>query len=109
MVNPKNKPEPKLRFDLIPVTGMHELARAFTVGAGKHGDDDWLINPKPIRHHVGALLRHLYAFLAGEVRDRDGQHHIASVAARALMIIELLNRDTHEKQAAVQQKRPRAH
>jgi Domain of unknown function (DUF5664) len=84
---------PKLRFELIPVRPMQELALAITIGAEKHGDDDWLKEPKPISHHVGALCRHLYAFMAGEVRDQDGQHHLASVAARALMIIELLERN----------------
>lgn len=86
---------PKLRFELIPARPMQELAQAFTVGARKHGDTAWLDSPKPVSHHVGALLRHLYAFLCGEIRDTDGQQHLASVAARALMIIELLERKNH--------------
>ena len=79
----------RLRFDLIPPHGMTEVARAFTIGGGKHGDDDYLRKPKPVSHHVAALLRHLYAYLRGEERDRDGQLHLASVAARAMMIIEM--------------------
>jgi Domain of unknown function (DUF5664) len=84
--------EPKLRFDLIPPNPLTEVARAFTVGAVKHGEDEYLKHPKPITHHVGALLRHLYAYLRGEERDPDGQLHLASVAARALMIMELSRR-----------------
>jgi hypothetical protein len=81
--------ERKLRFDLIPPHGLTEVALAFTVGGAKHGENDYLEHPKPVSHHVGALLRHLYAYLRGELRDRDGQLHLASVAARALMILEL--------------------
>lgn len=81
--------EPKLRFDLIPPHAMTELARAFTVGGAKHGEQNYLESPKPVSHHVGALLRHLYKHLCGEVRDPDGQLHMASVAARAMMILEL--------------------
>jgi len=84
--------ELKLRFDLIPAHAMTEVARAFTVGSAKHGDDEYLARPKPISHHVGALLRHLYAHLRGEARDKDGQLHMASVAARAMMILELIAR-----------------
>jgi hypothetical protein len=68
---------------------MTEVARAFTIGGGKHGDDDYLRKPKPVSHHVAALLRHLYAYLRGEERDPDGQLHLASVAARAMMILEM--------------------
>jgi|SRR5271156_2296898 len=81
--------ERKLRFDLIPPHAMTEVAKAFTVGGSKHGEDDYLKRPKPISHHVGALLRHLYAHLRGEERDVDGQLHLASVAARAMMILEM--------------------
>jgi Domain of unknown function (DUF5664) len=68
---------------------MTEVARAFTVGGSKHGDNDYLAKPKPVSHHIGALLRHLYAHLRGEERDADGQLHLASVAARAMMILEM--------------------
>jgi hypothetical protein len=80
----------KLRYDLIPPHSMHLVADAMTIGAVKHGDDTW--REKPIAHHVGALLRHLYAYLCGEQIDTDGQHHLASVAVRAMMILELQRR-----------------
>lgn len=80
---------------------MRELALAMTIGAEKHGDTDWLDNPKPVSHHIGSLLRHLYAFLSGEERDSDGQHHLASVASRALMILALIERKQakHDQQS----------
>ncbi len=82
----------KLRFDLIPPHAMTEVARAFTIGGAKHGEQAYLEAPKPVSHHVAALLRHLYRHLCGEMRDPDGQLHMASVAARALMILELTAR-----------------
>lgn len=81
---------------------MQELALAVTIGAEKHGDTDWLDNPKPVTHHIGSLLRHLYAFLRGEERDPDGQHHLASVATRALMIMELIERKNGRKRSHLQ-------
>jgi hypothetical protein len=86
--------EPKLRFDLLPPHGITEVARALTIGrkhdAGEeYGEPDYLENPKPVRYHLAALMRHLFAYLRGEERDPDGQLHLASVAARALMILEI--------------------
>lgn len=80
----------KLRYDLIPPHSQKLVAEAMTIGATKHGDLAYL--EKQISHHVGALLRHLYTWLCGEQIDPDGQHHLASVSARAMMILEIKRR-----------------
>ena len=44
---------------------------------------------EPFCYDIGAPPRHLYAYLRGEERDRKRQLHLASVAARAMMIIRM--------------------
>lgn len=72
----------KLRYDLIPPMAMEELARNYTYGANKYGDNNWLIGEGLDRKRVvGAMFRHLWAWLAGEDRDEEsGSHHLACVA-----------------------------
>ena len=48
-------------------------------------ENDWHDNPVPYYDNMAALHRHLDAFEAGEGMDPDGQHHLASVAWRALV------------------------
>lgn len=79
----------KLRYDLIPAAPLAELARVFTIGAGKYGDHNWRRGL-----HYGrvfaAMMRHAWAWWAGERADpEDGQHHLSSVAWCALALMEL--------------------
>ena len=79
----------KLRYDLLPAHAMNELALAATVGANKHGERDWERRPG-LRWSMffGAIMRHAWSWWKGEIRDRDGQHHLAAVAFSALALIE---------------------
>ena len=80
----------KLRYDLIPIQPLAELARVYTLGAVKYSDRNWEKGCNWGRIY-GALMRHATAFWGGESIDKDnGQHHLASVAwnAFALMYYE---------------------
>jgi len=78
----------KLRYDLIPWYPMQELARVYTIGANKYGDYNWRKGMKWGRI-VGALFRHFWAWIRGEVYDlADGQHHLASVLWCAVTLME---------------------
>lgn len=71
--------EGKLRFDLIPVYPLEELARVYTIGAKKYGDHNWRNGLKWSRV-IRAGLGHFYSWIRGEKYDKmDGQHHLASV------------------------------
>lgn len=81
----------KLRFDLIPVVPLEELARVYTLGAVKYADRNWEKGLDYSRVY-GALQRHATAWWKGE-RDHEvvpGQraHHLASVAWCALALME---------------------
>lgn len=78
----------KLRFELLPVKPLEELAHVYTIGASKYGDRNWENGLKWGRV-FGALLRHAFAWWRGEKTDKvDGQHHLASVAWCALVLME---------------------
>ena len=78
----------KLRFDLIPPGPLEKLAEVFTVGCRKYDDRNW---EKGIRwgRVYAAMQRHAWKWLKGESYDqRDGQHHLASVAWCAFALME---------------------
>jgi hypothetical protein len=78
----------KLRFDLVPVRALEELARVYTIGAKKYDDRNW---EKGLRwgRVYAAMERHAKAWWRGERLDPvDGQHHLASVAWCALALME---------------------
>ncbi len=78
----------KLRYDLIPVEPMAEVARVYTIGAKKYGDRNWERGLKWGRIYA-AIQRHLNAYWRGERDDQvDGQHHLASVVWGALALME---------------------
>ena len=78
----------KLRYDLIPVRPLADLAEVYTVGAAKYDDRNW---EKGIKYSriLGAMFRHMEAFRAGELRDKEsGCYHLASVAWGAFALLE---------------------
>lgn len=94
----------KLRYDLIPWFAHAELARVFTIGSKKYGDNNWRGGFKYSRV-IAALIRHLEAFRRGEKYDpEDGQLHLSSVAWCAYVLMEFdefkLGEDDRIKQNA---------
>jgi len=76
-----------LRYDLIPSYPLALVAEVFTIGARKYADNNWR---KGIPWHkmYRALISHANRFWAGESRDPDGQHHLASVVFMAMALME---------------------
>ena len=78
----------KLRFDLFPVKPLEKVAEVFTIGAAKYEDRNWEKGIKWGRV-FSAMMRHGWKWWSGEKRDQqDGQHHLASVAWCALVLME---------------------
>ena len=85
--------EGKLRFDLIPVRPLAKIAWIFTMGARKYADRNWEKGILFCRL-FGAMMRHAWQWFAGETYDQeDKQHHLASVAWTAMVLMEL--EETH--------------
>lgn len=87
----------KIRFDLLPVDALTEVARVFTFGANKYKDRNW---EEGIRYHrcYGAILRHVFAWWHGEKKDEDsGLHPLAHVLCEALFLLHFeLNPNHYE-------------
>lgn len=78
----------KLRYDLIPAYPLEQLARVYTIGSRKYGDNNWRSGIAYSRI-VAALQRHLEMWKQGrDVDPDDGQHPLASVAWCALTLME---------------------
>ena len=101
----------KLRYDLIPWFGEQELARVFTIGAKKYGDNNWR-GGFAFSRIIGAAKRHLAAFIRGEKYDpEDGQLHLSSLAWCAYILMEFeefsLGTDDRIKYAESSKKSPK--
>lgn len=78
----------KARFDLIPPSPLFQVADVFTRGAQKYAARNW---EKGILwgRIFSAMMRHAWNWWRGEKYDQeDGQHHLASVAWCALVLME---------------------
>lgn len=79
--------ENKMRFDLIPIEALIELARVYSIGAIKYEDDNWRKGMKWSRC-IGSLERHMLLWRAGVAIDEDTKcHHLAMVAWNALTLL----------------------
>jgi hypothetical protein len=77
----------KLRTDLLPIRALEEITEVFTFGAKKYGDRNWEKGLKWTRL-VGAMLRHLFAYIRGEDRDKEsGLLHLAHLGCTVLMAL----------------------
>lgn len=82
----------KPRTDLLPPKALMAIAAAYAHGAEKYGDHNW-INGASWGRYYGALLRHCFAWWAGEDKDPDtGFHHLAHAGANALIVLEYVLR-----------------
>lgn len=74
----------------MPFAALDETAMVFAYGAAKHGAGDYKGPDAPsVSYCIGAAMRHLSAFMRGDVRDADsGRHALAHAAARVLIALE---------------------
>lgn len=81
----------KPRMDLISPYAMEELGKVLAYGAKKYADRNW---EKGIAWSriVAALLRHLFAYLRGELVDPEsGLSHLAHVLCNAHFLVHYLH------------------
>lgn len=81
----------KLRLDLIPVSTIIALGEVLTFGARKYKPNNWK-ECKDLSRYEAALLRHFYAYKAGEKIDKDsGKPHLWHALANLAFLVELDN------------------
>lgn len=78
----------KIRYELVPIRPLEEVAKLYTVGAKKYGDRNWENGFKWTRC-IAAAMRHLFEFCKGEDYDKEsGCHHLAAVVFYCFALIE---------------------
>jgi hypothetical protein len=78
----------KTRMDLLPFESLEAVAKVLTFGAKKYADNNWQKVDNAESRYIGALLRHLSAYMQGEMFDvESGLSHISHVATNALFLV----------------------
>ena len=86
----------KLRFDLLPVLPLREIAKVFTIGAEKYDDRNWEQGISWSRV-FGALMRHMWAWWRGEKADPEtGYSHLWHAACCIMFLIAYEEREIGE-------------
>lgn len=79
----------KVPLHLVPPSATHYLATAFADGASKYGPYNWRDSGVSAMVYIGAMKRHIDAWLDGENVSQDaGVHHLAHAAACAAIILD---------------------
>lgn len=84
-----DKKDDKTRWELIPLDCLEDIARVYTEGAKKYGENTWQYLDNGYERYKGALLRHLYAAEHDEFDEETGCRHLAQVAWNAIALLWL--------------------
>lgn len=95
---------PKPSITTLPPEPLLLLVEQFTYGATKedptsgktYGQHGWRNTEDARRKYLDAAYRHLQALLEGELHDADGRRHDIALAANALILADLADRDREE-------------
>jgi hypothetical protein len=73
----------KIPVHFVPPVSILYEALAFAEGARLYGSYNWRMTKVEVMTHIGACLRHLYAYLDGEDIDpTSGVHHLGHAKSR---------------------------
>lgn len=81
----------KPRADLLPPKALLAMARVLAYGAQKYDDENWRKGGKAsVPRYVAACLRHVFAYMSGELVDAEtGESHLAHAMTCLGFVIEL--------------------
>ena len=83
----------KIQAQLVPPVFHLEVAKALEEGAAKYGPYNWRRLPVDNMTYIGAMYRHLAAYLDGEDWDPEstsGKHHLAGIGACCAILLDAL-------------------
>jgi len=78
----------KPQLQLVPPALLVETAKALQHGAKTYGPWNWRKTNVGLMTYVGAMKRHIDAFLEGEDIDDSGAHHLGCVAASCAIVLD---------------------
>lgn len=82
-----DKKDDKTRWELMPLDCLEDVARVYTEGAKKYGDNNWQNLDNGYERYKGALLRHLYASETQEFDEETKVRHEAAVCWNAIAML----------------------
>lgn len=85
----------KTRWELLPLDCLEDIARVYTEGAKKYGDNNWQNLENGMERYYAASQRHLLAYMTGTKIDPEtGCYHLAQSIWNLLAMLWL---DKHGK------------
>ena len=83
----------KIRYELLDPLFLEGISEVLTFGAKKYCDHNWLKCDSVMRY-FGAIMRHLWAFAAGEDNDKEtGINHLYHAGCCLLFMQGLFRRN----------------
>ena len=73
----------------MPLDCLEDIARVYTEGARKYGENTWQYLDNGYQRYKGALLRHLYRSENETFDEETGCRHLAQVAWNAIALLWL--------------------
>lgn len=93
----------KTRWDLVPFDCLEEVAKVYTFGAEKYGDNNWKDLDCPQERYFAALMRHLTEWKNGKIKDKEtGLNHMAHIAWNSLALLWFDNKLEEEEKEYIQ-------
>lgn len=85
-----DRKDDKTRWELMPLDCLEDIARVYTEGAKKYGDNNWQNLENGYERYKGALLRHLLASETEDIDEETGCYHLAQCAWNSISMLWLL-------------------
>jgi hypothetical protein len=91
----------KIKYNLIPIECIEDLAKILTMGSEKYADNSWQQVENGEERYFAALMRHLVASRKGDKIDEEsGLSHLAHAMCNVVFLLWLeKNKVNDEKKA----------
>lgn len=93
-----DRKDDKTRWELMPLDCLEDIARVYTEGAKKYGDNNWQNLDNGYERYKGALLRHLYASESKEFDEETKVRHEAAMCWNAIAMLWFRKHGRKDKQ-----------
>ena len=92
-----DRKDDKTRWELIPLDCLEDIARVYTEGAKKYGDNNWQNVDGFNKRYFAAAMRHLSSYSQGEIRDKEsGELHLSHALTNIMFLIWKLKASENE-------------
>lgn len=76
----------KPKWSLVDFKAFENMVEVLSYGSGKYGRDNWR-QGLPVEEICESMLRHIFAYLAGEKIDQEsGLSHVGHIQANAMFL-----------------------